>query len=231
MVENCPYRDNCNGIDCSKDFCMKKYRLDTLYESSLLSPIQRTYKKLHTDADGTDITEFTKLAQLEKVADKFVQQGTNLFIHSYTCGNGKTSWAIRFINSYINKIWPKSTLGCQALFVSVPTYLVELKKNISGYSEYATFIDKHVLEADLVVWDDIAAKGGTEFELTQLLNLINARMDAGKSNIFTSNCGKRELVTALGERLASRIGNKSIDIELHGSDKRYLGLISTEENN
>jgi DNA replication protein DnaC len=56
-------------------------------------------------------------------------------------------------------------------------------------------------------------------------------MDAGKSNIFTSNLGKRELTNALGERLGSRICNKSIDIELHGADKRYLSLVSKEENN
>lgn len=231
MIKNCQYRNNCNGIDCNKEFCMKKYRLDTLYEASLLSPIQREYKKLHTDADGTDVNEFTKLAQLEKVVDKFVQQGANLYLHSYTCGNGKTSWAIRFINSYINKIWMRSNLECQALFISVPRYLLALKENISGYSEYATFINKNVLTADLVVWDDIAAKSGSEFELNHLLNAINTRMDAGKSNIFTSNLGKRELTNALGERLASRICNKSIDIELQGSDKRYLGLISTEGNN
>lgn len=231
MIKDCPYRNNCNGIDCGKDFCMKKYRLDTLYDASLLSPIQREYKRLHTDADGTDVNEFTKLAQLERVVDKFVQQGANLYIHSYTCGNGKTSWAIRFINSYINKIWSKSTLECQALFISVPKYLLELKQNISGYSEYATFINKNILTADLVVWDDIAAKAGTEFELNHLLTAINSRMDAGKSNIFTSNLGKRELTTALGERLASRICNKSIEIELQGADKRYLGLISEEETN
>lgn len=230
MIKDCPYKNNCNGIDCNKDFCMKKYRLDTLYEASLLTPAQREYKKLHTDADGTDVTEFTKLAQLEKAIDRFVQQGANLYIHSYTCGNGKTSWAIRFINSYINKIWPKSTLECQALFISVPRYLLALKENISGYSEYATFINKNILTADLVVWDDIAAKSGSEFELNHLLNAINTRMDAGKSNIFTSNLGKRELTSALGERLASRICNKSIDIELQGADKRYLGLI-LEENN
>ena len=53
-------------------------------------------------------------------------------------------------------------------------------------------------------------------------------MDAGKSNIFTSNLGKRELTNALGERLASRICNKSIDIELKGSDKRFLGLVGVE---
>ena len=231
MTENCPYKNNCNGIDCKKDFCMKKYRLDILYDSSLLSPIQRVYKKLHTDADGTDVQEFTKLAQLEKVADKFVQQGTNLYIHSYTCGNGKTSWAIRFINSYINKIWSKSNLECQALFVSVPKYLLALKENIAGHNEYAIYVNKNILTADLVIWDDIAAKTGTEFELNHLLNAINSRMDAGKSNIFTSNLGRRELANALGERLASRICNKSIDIELQGADKRYLGLISGEETN
>ena len=49
MIKDCPYKNNCNGIDCNKEFCMKKYRLDTLYEASLLSPIQREYKKLHTD--------------------------------------------------------------------------------------------------------------------------------------------------------------------------------------
>ena len=56
-------------------------------------------------------------------------------------------------------------------------------------------------------------------------------MDAGKSNIFTSNLGKRELSNALGERLASRICNKSIDIELQGADKRYLGLIDLAGGN
>ena len=231
MVQNCPYKTNCNGIDCDKDFCMKKYRLDTLYEQSLLSPAQQQFKTLFTDSDGTDKNEFTKLAQLERNIIKFVQEGANLYLHSYNCGNGKTSWAIRFINSYFNKIWMKSNLECQALFISVPRYLLALKENISGYNAYATFINQNVLKADLVVWDDIAAKVGTEFELNHLLNLINARMDAGLSNIFTSNLGKRELTSALGERLGSRICNKSIDIELHGADKRYLSLVSREENN
>ena len=104
MVQNCPYKTNCNGIDCDKDFCMKKYRLDTLYEQSLLSSAQQQFKTLFTDSDGTDKNEFTKLAQLERNIIKFVQEGANLYLHSYNCGNGKTSWAIRFINSYFNKI-------------------------------------------------------------------------------------------------------------------------------
>jgi DNA replication protein DnaC len=114
------------------------------------------------------------------------------------------------------------------LFINVPRYLLELKKQSSEHSDYAEFVNKHVKEADLVVWDDIAAKVGSEFELNHLLSLINYRIDCGKSNIFTSNLGPREMPGALGERLASRICNKSLRIELHGSDKRALSMFNQE---
>jgi len=225
MIENCPYKDKCNGINCNKDFCMRKYRLDCLYDNSNLEAPQRIHKVLNTDADGTDYQEFMQLAEIEKNIVQFVQEGQNLYIHSYVCGNGKTSWSIRMLQSYFNKVWPKSTFGCQGLFVSVPRFLIELKSNISSKSEYVTFIMDRILTADVVVWDDIATKVGTEFELNHLLNLINMRMDAGKSNIFTSNLGKKELAMTMGDRLTSRIANRSVDIELKGIDKRHLNFV------
>lgn len=229
MIENCLYKNKCNGIDCANDFCMRKYRLDCLYDKSLLTDKQRQIGKLFIDQDGTDLHEFQQLAKLEQNIDKFVESGANLYIHSYNCGNGKTSWSIRLMTSYFDKIWHKSNFDCQALFISVPRYLLALKASISGKNEYADTVNKYILVADLVVWDDIATKMGTEFELNHLLNIINTRMDNGKSNIFTSNLGNKELINALGERLASRICNKSIDIELHGADKRYLSLVGGEE--
>ena len=229
MVENCPYKRNCNGRDCGKDFCMRKYRLDCLYDNSNLEAPQRVHKVLNVDEDGTDYHEFVQLANIEKEIVSFVESGQNLFIHSYGCGNGKTSWAVRMLQAYFGKIWSRSTFSCQGLFISVPRYLIELKNNISNKSDYVTFINKYVLDADIVVWDDIATKVGTEFELNNLLNLINMRMDKGKTNIFTSNLGARELTTSLGERLTSRIVNRSVDIELHGADKRHLNLITGED--
>lgn len=224
MVKNCPYKTKCKGIDCDKDFCERKYRLDSLYNQSLMTELQRVPLTLVIDADKTDREEFTYLAFIEKNIEEFVKSGHNLYLHSYKCGNGKSSWALRFLQAYFNKIWHKSNFGCQGLFISVPRYLLERKAQISGYSEYADFVNKHVLDADIVVWDDIATKVGTEFELSHLLNFINARMDAGKCNIFTSNLGRKELEAALGERLASRICNLSYEVELHGADKRQLKL-------
>lgn len=47
-------------------------------------------------------------------------------------------------------------------------------------------------------------------------------MIKGKANIFTSNLNSDEIYSALGSRLGSRICNASINIELHGADKRIL---------
>jgi DNA replication protein DnaC len=224
MAEVCAYRSKCNGRDCDKDFCMKKYRLDCLFDKSLLTPTQRKPRTLCIDRDGTDREEFKFLASIEANIEQFVADGLNLYLYSYGCGNGKTSWAIRLLSSYFGKIWHKSTFECQGLFINVPKYLLALKENISGHSDYAEAINATVKTADFVIWDDIAAKVGSEFELNHLLSLINHRIDAGKCNIFTSNLGPREIGNALGERLASRICNKSYNIELKGSDKRALGL-------
>ena len=229
MIENCPYKHNCNGADCDKNFCMRKYRLDCLYDNSLLTPVQCNIGTLYPDKDGTDKHEFERLFKIEQSMSRFVELGSNLYLHSYNCGNGKTSWSIRLLKAYFNQIWYKSNFGCQGLFISVPRLLLELKTNISEHSEYIDSINANVLDADIVVWDDIAAKSGSEFEINQLLNFITTRMNNGKANIFTSNLGNKELTDALGERLASRICNKSIDIELHGSDKRYLGIVGGEE--
>lgn len=152
---------------------------------------------------------------------------THLYLTNDCIVTHNTSWSIRFLIAYFYKIWMKSNFKCQGLFISVPSYLLALKDNISKYNEYANFINSNVLEADIVVWDDIGTKIGTEFELSHLLNIINTRMNSGKCNIFTSNLSKKEMAVFLGERLASRICNSSIDIEFHGADKRYLGLIKT----
>ncbi len=227
-MSDCFLYDICSHIDCESDVCIRKYKLEHLYKASLLSEQQRRHISLKIDDDGTDLMEFRQLADISNNIETFILSGKNLYLHSTTMGCGKSSWAIRMIESYFNHIWPKTDLTCRALFVSVPRFLLALKENISGNNNYATYIQEHILSADLVVWDDIAAKVGTEFELNHLLSLIETRTSAGKSNIYTSNLNPEEMRVALGDRITSRICNLSIDIELHGKDKR--GLSSVAQN-
>jgi DNA replication protein DnaC len=198
--------------------------MDSLYSAALMTESQKQHLTLRVDNDGTDLEQFKQLAGIEQNICKFIEEGKNLYLHSSNCGNGKSSWSLRLAEAYFNKIWARSEAKCRVLFISVPRFLLALKDNITAKNAYVEYIKDNVLEADLVIWDDIAAKMGSEFELTHLLNIIDNRLALGKSNIYTSNLNKQQLYTALGERLTSRIANMSIDIELFGTDKRILTL-------
>ena len=218
----CWLYENCNHIDC-EGFCLRKYKLNYLYESSLLPYNKRKYTPLYLDNDNSDKEAFTILKEFENDIITFVENGSNLYIHSTICGNGKSSWAIRLLQSYFNKIWIKSELKCKALFINVPQFLLALKENISNKSDYVEHIKKNVYDTDLVIWDDIGNKSITQFEADNLLSIIDSRMSKQKSNIYTSNLNDEEIHQFLGDRLASRIVNSSYDIVLVGSDKRGLG--------
>jgi DNA replication protein DnaC len=224
MIEenkDCWLIQNCNKIDCDR-FCIKKYKLNYLYDAALISYKQRQHIVLVVDKDNTDITEFSKLSNLEHTINDVVSSGQNIYIHSSFCGNGKTSWALRMIEAYFNNIWYTSEMECRALFISVPQFLLALKSNITEKNEYVQYIKENVLTADIVIWDDIATKDSTIFEAENLLAMIDNRINLGKTNIFTSNLTDEEIHKALGDRLASRICNLSYNIELHGLDKRGL---------
>jgi DNA replication protein DnaC len=222
----CWLKDSCkkfNNGECEDGaFCIKLFKLDYLYNQALITNKQRQHVNLRIDADGTDKDKFLQLKQIEDNIEKFVTSGSNLFLYSKICGNGKTAWSLRLLQAYFNSIWHKSGFSCRALFINVPRYLLELKANISHESSYIARIHNYVQEADIVVWDDIATKTATEFEHENLLSIINSRLDNNKSNIFTSNMNDEELYSTLGARLASRITGFSTCIELKGMDKRGI---------
>ena len=228
LSNNCFLYDKCkkfNNKECNLEdeiFCIKLFKLDYLYNESLLTDQQRKYIALRIDADGTDRDEFLRLKDIESNIESFIENGESLYIHSSNCGNGKTAWSIRLIQSYFNNIWYKCDLNCKALFINVPRFLLALKDSISNENPYVEHIRKNVLSADIVVWDEIGTKAVTQFEHEHLLSLINARIDSNKSQIFTSNLEPEELREAVGERLYSRVVNLSNIIQLKGSDKRGL---------
>lgn len=226
-VQNCYLKDSCmkykrGSCNIGDDFCIKLFKIDSLYNLSLMSEQQRKYTSLRIDADGTDREQFLQLKNIEDDIVNFVNQGRNLYLYSQNCGNGKTSWALRFCQRYIQSIWYNTEIKCRVLFISVPKFFIMLKDNISHENDYIKHIKENVVDCDLVVWDDIGTKVGTEFEVENLLNIVNNRIDNGKSNIYTSNMIPKQLNERVGERLYSRIVNLSSNVELHGMDKRGL---------
>lgn len=226
MIEenkNCWLYNECNHCDCDC-YCVRRYKLNYLYEEGLIPLHNRLKIKLFSDKNEltSDKKVFKYLTEYKANIETHVDNGDNLYIYSTNCGNGKTSWALKMVQSYLDNIWFKSELKCRVLFINVPHFLLALKDNLNDKNEYAEHIKKNVYEADLVIWDDIGNKTATQFESDNLLSIIDSRLNRGKSNIYTSNLNNKEMAQYLGDRLTSRIINSSKCIEFKGADKRGL---------
>lgn len=225
MIESnkCWLKNNCKQLHCNDSSgCLILLKLDYLYNEANVPINLRKNVQIRVDEDGTDLKEFQRLREIQDSVIDFVDKGKQLYIYSSQAGNGKTLWSLRLLQTYFNKIWFTSELKCRALFVDVPYLLLALKDNISNKNDYVKHIKDNIADCDLVIWDDISNKVGTEFEISNLLSMINSRISAGKANIYTSNISPEKLQEYLDIRLASRIASSSEVIEFKGGDKRGL---------
>lgn len=226
-VKNCNFKDTCakyrrGECDSAAPFCIRLFKINDLQDKALLTIDQRRRIPLRLDANLVDQKIFNRLKDIENSIESYIKHGNNLYLYSTICGNGKTRWALRLMNAYFEKVWYNTDIVCRGLFINVPRFLLALKDNISQRSDYIQHIKENVLDADIVIWDEVGSKGLTVFENENILSLINSRIEAGKANIYTSNLDAAGLREAVGERLYSRIFHLSECLEFKGADKRGL---------
>lgn len=211
---NCWYHEVCQ-MDCSCDSCIRFTEMQYLMEHSGLPKSKQ--KPIELVPDDVDYDSFVKLQSIKDNIVDFVSDGKNLYICGGT-GNGKTSWAIKILLKYFNEVWAGNGLRIRGVFVHIPTLLLKLKDFNNPLSqEYK----QSILDADLVVWDEIGGTGVSNYDYSQLLMYLDNRILNDKSNIYTSNLTTyQELANILGERLASRISASQTKIVLKGRDRR-----------
>ena len=222
--EDCWLRDKCNHIDCKSSLCRRLYLTDKFYHNALLSDNEKIDKVLTIKDDSVDKPVFDSLYSIKNYIVEFVNEGNNIYMYSKITGNGKTSWAIKLVQEYIDRIWYRTSKDCPVLFINVPRYLLAIKDNITDKNDYVQHIKENVLDCDIVVWDDIGTKSATSFEHETLLSIIDTRNSKGKTNIYTSNLNGTELLNFVGERLYSRIYNNSFPyvFEFKAKDARRV---------
>lgn len=217
-TESCWYKKVCTNENCNEN-CIRYKLMKSLFSQSQLPEVRWSYVDLVANVYG-DALVFQKLSEISYNIVDHVKSGSNLYLFSENCGNGKTSWAIRLMYSYFDKIWHKSCFDCKALYVDVPKFLYNCKQSISleikGFDDFCALIPT----VDLVIWDDIGVSKITDFEHQILFRYIDERISGGKSNIYTSNKNKQELAEVVGDRLTSRIYNCSQVFEFVEKDKR-----------
>lgn len=212
----CWYKDTCKD-DCNTCgvFFQMKYQMT---HSGLPEAKQKPIALYLTDDNSGDKKAYQRLADIRKNIVEFVEQGKNLYICSNITGNGKTSWAIKMLHTYFHYTAIGNYDNLKGMFVSTTELLLQLKDFNNPLPK--SYIDK-LKSVDLVIWDDIAVTGMSNYDFSQLYSIIDSRVLAEKSNIFTSNQPDvNEFAKLLGGRLASRIYYTSEIVELKGKDMR-----------
>ena len=213
---NCWYVEKCED-DCfmCNTYLEMKWQMDN---SGLPEKLQRPIELLIVNGINTcDRASFVRLSEIRKSITDFVDAGKNLFICGRS-GNGKTSWAIKLLQTFFHYRASGNYEKLQGMFISTSDFLIRLKDFANPLSkEYRDNIET----VPLVIWDDVCVTGMSQYDYNQLYTFLNNRILAGLSNVFTSNVSsKSELTEMFGERLVSRIYNTSEIIELKGKDMR-----------
>lgn len=213
----CWFRDICEE-ECPVSGCSRYRTTKWQMDNAGLPEAQQRVIKLTSKSDE-EREIFGYLGEIKKNIVQHVKDGDNFYICSNATGNGKTSWAIKLLQAYLASVSSGNIGILRGIFISVPDLLIKIK-DFSDPITSKNLIEK-IQKVDLVIWDDVVISGLSNFDYLQLYNLINNRLFAKKSNIYTSNYEDRNTLQELiGARLTSRIWNDSEIIKFVGLDRR-----------
>ncbi len=144
-------------------------------------------------------------------AQNFDLNSVDLYFYGRT-GLGKTHLSLAIANEVINK-------GYNVLYGSVISFLNKMEKEKFGRAEdYDT--ENLLIDADLLILDDLGAEFTTSYTTSALYNIINSRICRGVPTIISSNLDIEELKQRYPESITSRIiGNYSV-VYFSGDDVR-----------
>jgi DNA replication protein DnaC len=141
-----------------------------------------------------------------------LDSGRGLWI-SGDVGTGKTTLAMLVSKAAVDA-------GRSVAIYSLPRLLNLLRESMSSEEGMLDFMDR-LTAVDLLHLDDLGAENQTDWVLEQLYSIVNARYEAERAIVATSNLMPEELAERLGARTVSRLVEICGDlIPLFGEDKR-----------
>jgi len=128
-------------------------------------------------------------------------------------GTGKTTLAMLVSKAALDA-------GRSVAIYSLPRLLNLLRESLESAGGLVDLLDR-LSAVDLLHIDDLGAENQTEWVLEQLYSIVNARYEAQRAILATTNLEPDELGTRLGERTVSRLVEICGDpVALTGEDRR-----------
>lgn len=220
----CPICNDSGYVNGSRCQCfnelIKKYTIKELNESCKIELHDfdefnlNLYSNLPDDKSGIIPRERMNeiLVQCRNYVDTFSKESCSLFFLGKT-GLGKT-----FISSMIAKSLIEK--GFNVVFDSINNFLIKAENDHFGRSNGNTV--ETILDADLVILDDLGSEFSTPFNNSTLYNIINTRINMEVPTIVSTNLSLSELNEKYDDRIISRLTGMFTPYRFFGTDIRQV---------
>ena len=150
-MENCWYINSCNKFkenQCDSS-CIRYAEMSYLMNNSNIPKAKQLKNELTPEV--IDLENFKYLTEIKNDILNFVKNGESLYIFSQNFGNGKTTWAIKLMQKYFDKVWAGNGFKQRGLFIHVPSFLTKFKEVMNKKDEEFEDLKNQLVEVDLVI--------------------------------------------------------------------------------
>lgn len=152
------------------------------------------------------------IAYCRQYAEDFGPRSDNLLLRGPT-GTGKTHASLAIARAAAEK-------GFAVVYGPVQVLLHRLEKEHFGRETGNS--EEQLLEADLLVLDDVGTEFVNAFSVSCLYNLINTRLLEERPTILSTNLSQEQLRERYGDAIASRITGAYTPLVFCGKDIRQI---------
>jgi DNA replication protein DnaC len=206
------------ATNTASDCACRAARIASARTRSLAGRIPRRYQGVSFDRPPVSDIARTAPEQIRSVRryvyaiDENIDAGRGLWIQG-SVGTGKTTLAMLVSKAALDA-------GRSVAIYSLPRLLNLLRESIDSEGGLLDLLDR-LTAVDLLHIDDLGAENRTDWVLEQLYSIVNARYEAERPIVATTNLMPDELSERLGPRTVSRLVEICGDlIPLDGEDKR-----------
>lgn len=222
----CPRCKDTGYLDGVRCRCMenliRQYNLDRLNQVSSLrltgfDDFDLSYYPATTiDSVGKSIREWMTqvLAYCRNYAEKFTPESGSILMLGAT-GLGKSHLSLAIASAVIGR-------GYGVVYGSAQDFLRKIEQEHFRPEKNGEDTLDGLLQADLLILDDLGAEFSTQFTKAAINNIISARLSREKPTIISTNLNRAEMEERYTERVVSRVFTQYLCLKFLGKDIRQL---------
>ncbi len=209
--------------------CMREKLVQAGYASSGIGQLMRTQSfdrfRLDVQRDGGIAAEYRAILELcKEYATNFnASEARNLLFMGGT-GLGKTHLSTAIAKTVIEN-------GYDVVYDTVSNILADYETERFDRSyraaEDSGSLTKRYLDGELLIIDDLGSELTNQFTVSILFQLLNTRMNQGRSTIISTNLRFEEIRKRYTDRIASRLLGNYRPIVFRGDDVRKTLMLET----